>query len=103
MLIKYVKPRMYRVMIVVFPWNIRDEDEEGANSLNFKDTIQLCDIVDLFELCKNQCNLRYLSVLIYLILLHFNISYQETHNLTNCLQKKGEFSTIIREKKKMDT
>ena len=58
---------------------ISDEDEEGANSLSFNDTIQLCDIADIFELCKNQCNIRYLSVLIYLILRRFNISYEETH------------------------
>jgi hypothetical protein len=34
--------------------DISDEDEEGAKHLNFKDTIQLCDIADIFELCKNQ-------------------------------------------------
>ena len=62
-----------------FSMEISDEDEEGANSLSFTDTIQLCDTADIFELCKNQCNIRYLSVLIYLILRRFNISYEETH------------------------
>ena len=31
-----------------------DEDEEGANSLSFNDASQLCDIADIFELCKNE-------------------------------------------------
>ena len=47
-----------------FSMEISDEDEEGANSLSFNDTIQLCDIADIFELCTNQCHIRYLSVLI---------------------------------------
>ncbi len=68
-----------------FSMDISDEDEEGANYFNFKDTIQLCDIADIFELCKNQCGIRYLSVLIYLILRRFNISYQETHTFLKIL------------------
>ena len=60
-----------------FSMEISDEDEEGSNSLSFNDTIQFYDIADIFELCKNQCNIRYLSVLIYLILRRFNISYEE--------------------------
>ena len=69
---------------------ISDEDEEGANSLSFNDTIQLCDIADIFELCKNQCNIRYSSVLIYLILRRFNISYEETHpSELSCKQDLG--------------
>ena len=58
-----------------FSMDINNEAEEDANSLNFNNTIQLCDIVDIFELCKNQCNTRYLSIFIYLILHRFNISY----------------------------
>ena len=56
MLLKYVgqlKPSMHRMMIVVF-MDISDEDEEGANSLSFNDTIQLCDIADIFEHCINE-------------------------------------------------
>ncbi|CAF4609996.1 unnamed protein product, partial [Rotaria sp. Silwood2] len=34
---------------------------------------------DVFEFCKNQCNVRYLSVLIYLTLRYFDISYKTTH------------------------
>lgn len=62
-----------------YSMDISDEDDGGANYLNFKDTIQLCDIADIFELCKNQCNIRYLTVLVYLILRRFNISFQETN------------------------
>ncbi|CAF4724977.1 unnamed protein product, partial [Rotaria sp. Silwood2] len=61
-----------------FSMDISDEDEGGVNHLNFNDRIKLCDIADIFELCKNQCNIRYLSVFIYLTLRRFNISYQET-------------------------
>jgi hypothetical protein len=42
-----------------------NEDEAGANYLNFKDKIQICDVADILEFCKNQCNIRYLSVLVY--------------------------------------
>ncbi|CAF4598826.1 unnamed protein product, partial [Rotaria socialis] len=55
------------------------DEDEADTKLNFRDTIQICDIADMFEFCKNQCNIRYLSVLIYLILRRFNISYEETH------------------------
>ncbi|CAM4873059.1 unnamed protein product [Rotaria socialis] len=61
-----------------FSMETSDEDEADTK-LNFRDTIQICDIADMFEFCKNQCNIRYLSVLIYLILRRFNISYEETH------------------------
>lgn len=64
----------------IFSMDIGEEDER-LNHSNFKDKIQLYDIGDLFELCKNQCNIRYLSALIYLILRHFNISFQETDTL----------------------
>ena len=37
-----------------FSMDISDEGEEGANSFSFNDTIQLCDIADIFELCKNE-------------------------------------------------
>ncbi|CAF3523972.1 unnamed protein product [Rotaria sp. Silwood2] len=55
-----------------------DEDETAAN-FNLKDMIQISDIADLFEFCKKDCNIRYLSVLFYLTLRRFNISYEETH------------------------
>ena len=37
-----------------FAMDISDEDEEGANSSSFNDTSQLCDLADIFELCKNE-------------------------------------------------
>ncbi|CAF4434152.1 unnamed protein product, partial [Didymodactylos carnosus] len=58
---------------------ISDEDDTEANDLDFKDKIQTSDIGDLFQLCNNQCNTRYLSVLLYLTLRRFNLSYRDTH------------------------
>ena len=45
----------------------------------FRDMIQIYDIADIFEFCKDQYNIRYLSVLMYLTLRHLNISYQESY------------------------
>ncbi|CAF3814227.1 unnamed protein product, partial [Rotaria sp. Silwood1] len=56
-----------------------DEDETATIFFNLKDMIQISDIADLFEFCKKECNIRCLSVLLYLILRRFNISYEETH------------------------
>ena len=61
-----------------FSMDIGDEIENDEAFMNFRDMIQIYDIADMFEFCKDQCNVRYLSVLIYLILRHLNTSYQET-------------------------
>ena len=53
------------------------EEELDTTYLNFKDMIGICDLADLFELCEGECNVRYLSVLIYMILRYFNISYRD--------------------------
>ena len=63
-----------------FSMNTSDEDE-GLSQLNFQDMLQLYSIGDLFELCKDQCNIRYLSALIYLILRRFDISFEDTDAL----------------------
>ena len=59
-----------------FSMDIDDEIEVNEN-YDFRDMIQIHDIADIFEFCKDQCNIRYLSVLIYLTLRHLNISCQE--------------------------
>ena len=51
---------------------------EADENYIFRDMIQIYDIADIFEFCKDQYNRRYLNVLTYLTLLRFNISYQET-------------------------
>ena len=56
-----------------FSMDIDDEIEADEN-YDFRDMIQIHDIVDIFELCKDQCHIRYLSVSIYLTLRHLNIS-----------------------------
>ena len=48
-----------------FSMDTSDKDEEGANSLNFKNAIQLCDIADIFKLCKKKYNTKYFSVFIW--------------------------------------
>ncbi len=58
---------------------ISDADESDTNYSNFKDKIQISDVADLFEYCKNDCNIRYLSVLLYLTLRYFDISYKTAH------------------------
>jgi hypothetical protein len=53
-----------------------DEEELDRNYLNFKEKFQFDDLGDIFEFCMDQCHIRYLSVLLYLTLRHFNISYE---------------------------
>ena len=60
-----------------FSMDVGDEIEADEN-YDFRGMIHIHDIADIFELFKDQCNIRYLSVLIYLTLSHLNISYQET-------------------------
>lgn len=67
-----------------------DDDSDEQNYMNFsdlrvndpeefslKDKINLFDIADLFELTKSQVSLRSLSVLIYLSLTYFGISWRK--------------------------
>lgn len=67
-----------------------DDDSDEQNYMNFsdlrvndpeefslKDKISLFDIADLFELTKSQVSLRSLSVLIYLSLTYFGISWRK--------------------------
>ena len=54
-----------------FSMDIDDEIEADEN-YDFTDMIQIHDIADIFELCKDQWNIRYLRVLMYLILRHLN-------------------------------
>ena len=55
-----------------FSMNIDDEIEADENYI-FRDMIQIYDIADTFEFCKDQCNTRYLSVLMYLTLRHLKL------------------------------
>ena len=54
-----------------------DDEIEADENYDFRDMIQIHHITDIFELCKDQYNIRYLSVFIYLTPRHLNISYQE--------------------------
>ena len=61
-----------------FSMDIDDEIKADENYVSFRDIIHIYDTTDIFEFCKHQCSIRYLSVLIYFISCYLNISYQET-------------------------
>ncbi|CAF4218118.1 unnamed protein product, partial [Adineta steineri] len=53
-------------------------NEDSANiSSTFNDKVTLNDISDIFELCKNKYNYKFLSVLLYMSLRHFNITWRD--------------------------
>jgi hypothetical protein len=49
-------------------------DEEPSN---FKEKFTIGDIADLFELCRAQCSLKYLSVLLYMSLKRFGVTWND--------------------------
>lgn len=49
-------------------------DEEASS---FKDKFTIGNIADLFELCRAQCPLKYLSVLLYMSLKRFGITWKD--------------------------
>lgn len=53
------------------------DEETNTSRSYFKNNLQTCDIGDIFELCKLQCNKKDLSVLLYMTLRHFSISYAQ--------------------------
>ncbi|CAF1103567.1 unnamed protein product [Didymodactylos carnosus] len=44
---------------------------------DFKEKFTMDDIADLFELCKAQCPLKYLSVLLYMSLRRFGVTWND--------------------------
>ncbi|CAF4909333.1 unnamed protein product [Rotaria socialis] len=62
----------------IYSVNISDAEILDFNDFNFKDKMKISGIADIYELYKCYCNIRYLSVLIYFTLRHFNISCQDT-------------------------
>ena len=62
----------------VYSMGISSDDELKLNDLNLKDKIKISDSADIYEFCKTYCNTRYLSVLTYLTLRHFNITCKDT-------------------------
>ena len=56
-----------------------DDEIEADENYIFRDMIQIYNIADIFEICKDQCNTRYSRVLKYLTLYYLNISYQEIY------------------------
>ena len=53
-----------------FSMDTGDEIKADENYINIRNIIQVYNIADIFEFFKDQYNIRYLSVLIYLTLYH---------------------------------
>ena len=75
--------------------DIDDEIKADENYINFRDMIQIYDIANIFEFCNDQCNRRYLSVLIYSTLHRLNISYQETLTFLKHIAGKGNGTVVL--------
>ncbi|CAF4611392.1 unnamed protein product [Rotaria sp. Silwood2] len=60
-----------------------DEEEMKMNedsfdmSKNFNDQVTLNDISDIFEICKNNCTYKFISVLLYMSVRHFKITWRD--------------------------
>jgi len=78
-----------------YEFEIDNEEDEINDRLNYKDIISLFDIVDLFQLCKAECNSRYLSTLIYMILRYFQVPYSDARDF---LKSIGALSSQIAHK-----
>ena len=46
-------------------------------SLSFTDQVTINDISDVFQLCKKKCNFKFISVLLYTSLRHFDITWRD--------------------------
>jgi hypothetical protein len=62
------------------PQQSSSEDEDFVDtkddSINFTEKDMLFEISDVYSLCKEQCNPRFLSTMVYMILKHFDISFR---------------------------
>ncbi|CAF1532634.1 unnamed protein product, partial [Adineta steineri] len=57
--------------------NISSEEASDMKINDYSEKFTIGDISDLFELCKAQCPPKYLSVLLYMSLRHFNITWHD--------------------------
>ncbi|CAF1542252.1 unnamed protein product [Adineta ricciae] len=74
---------------------IMESSDEETDRSYFKQNLQIGDIVDLFQLCKSQANKKDISVLLYMVLRHFGILYDETDHF---LKKIGGLSGQVAHK-----
>ena len=58
-----------------------DTDDEESS---FNEKLSLADIGDLADMCKERCGIKYVSVLLYLALRYFNVSWE---SIDECLKK----------------
>lgn len=54
-----------------------DEEHNRNNKSSFRRNIHVCDMRDIFQLCEEKSSKKNLSVLLYLILRYFKISFEE--------------------------
>ena len=69
------------------------EDEEFINpkedSVDYTEKEMIFEISDIFSLCKERCNPRFLSTMVYMILKHFKVSFRDAWN-------NGKFRSVAR-------
>ena len=53
------------------------ENDSMTDQMNFKGKLDLPSIGDVFESCKCQCGLRELSILVYMVLRHFDNTWRD--------------------------
>ena len=54
-----------------------DDDADRTKSMKFKNKFDVLTINDMFELCKRECGLRKISVLLYMTLRHLGHTWRE--------------------------
>ena len=55
----------------------QDDDADLTKSMKFKNKFDLLIIGDMFELCKRECDLRKISVLLYMTLRHLGHTWRD--------------------------
>ena len=73
-----------------------DEDEihyyeEPDKSVDFTDKAMLDNIGDLFALCKEECGSKNVSILVYMLLRHFNLLWRDAEDF---LKKIGAMNIV---------
>jgi hypothetical protein len=53
---------------------------ENQEPLDFKDKVILKDMSDLFELWKSKCPTKYISVLLYMAMSHFDVKWKDCND-----------------------
>ena len=73
-----------------------DIDDETAvdENYDFRDMLQIHDIADIFELCKDQCNIRYLTLSIRLVI--YEMTYRTEKKYISFSRPLGRQISYVR-------